>query len=132
MNKSTPRAKGIRTFVFLLAGSSAGWVTLNLATNFKAGATIIALNVIAAFVGGLAAYLMAFTSITGQSAITRALYTFLQGIGAWLLTAGVDALTVEALGNFGRGFMQAAVAAFIAAVVALVQNSVEGTQAPPG
>ena len=129
MDKSTALSKGIRTFVFLLAGSAVGWATIDLTNDFKTGATIIGLNVIAALLGGLAAALLSFTPLTGTNAVTRGLFTFLQGLGAWFATAVITDLSVESLTSFGAGTWRAVVGSLMAAVIAFIQNSVENSSA---
>ena len=129
MDKKTALSKGVRTFVFLLAGSAAGWATIDLTSDFKTGATIITLSVVAALIGGIAAALLSFTPLTGTNAITRAFYTFLQGVGSWFATAVVTDLAVSTLTDFGKGFYRAVVGSLLAAVIALVQNSVENSSA---
>jgi hypothetical protein len=127
MDKSTALSKGIRTFVFLLAGSAVGWAAIDLTNDFRTGASIIGLNVLMALIGGLAAGFLSFTPLTGTNALTRALFTFLQGVGAWLATAAITDLSVASLTSFGAGFWRAVVGAALAAVIALVQNSVENS-----
>jgi hypothetical protein len=129
MDKKTALSKGVRTFVFLLAGSAAGWAAIDLANDFKTGATIIGLSVIAALIGGIAAGLLSFTPLTGTNAITRAIATFLQGVGSWFATAVVTDFAVSTLIDFGKGFWRAAVGAALAAVIAFIQNSVENSSA---
>ena len=126
MNKSTPLAKGIRTFLFLLAGSATSFVGLDLIADFKAGATIIGIAVLAALLGGVIAFLQALlTTWTGTSPVSRAIFTFLQAIVAWLLTVTITDLTLDTFADLGKGFMRILVSAVLAAVAALLTNAAE-------
>jgi hypothetical protein len=125
MGKNTPLARGVRTVVLALAGSAGSWALIDWVTDFRAGAALVTLHVIAAGVAGLSAYLLALAGLTATTAWGKALVTFGQlaapGVGAVVITD----LSASSLVNGGRAIVTTLIAAGIAAAAALMQNAAE-------
>lgn len=126
MNKNSPLARGVRTFVMTLAASAVAWVGIDWTTDWRPGATMIALNVIAALLAGVISLLMALQgSIVATSPLGKAATTFFQVVAAGLGTLGVNELTTSGLASFGRGVWTVVTAAVTAAVISFLTNAAE-------
>jgi hypothetical protein len=132
MNTTSPLARGVRTFVALLAGASVGWVGINLATDFKTGATKIGLGVVGALLGGILAWLYALIPL-GPNATTpfgKAFATFLQGIVSGLGTFAFADITLADFQRFGLVTWTVVGASLSAAVITFLTNAAEGAPTP--
>lgn len=130
MDKTSPRARAIRTFIVLLAGAAPAWATVNLATDFKTGATKIGLSLVAALLGGGLAYLLALTDFVANTPLGRATSTFLQGVVSGLGTFGFAALTFAEFERFGVLALTVVGSAFTSGILALAANYVEDQPVP--
>lgn len=129
LNKNTALARGVRTFVALLAGVVPTWVTINLVTDFQLGTTKIGLGVFAALLGGALSALAALRWAAATPA-GKALATFIQGIVSGLGTFTLASLTFVEFQRFGMVVVTVVGASFTAALISLIQNMAEdaGTQ----
>jgi hypothetical protein len=126
MNKNTPLARAVRTFVMTLAASAVAWVGIDWTTSWRPGATVIALNVVAAVIAGLISLLMALQGkIVATTAWGKALVTFCQVLAAGLGTLYLNELTTSGIAAFGHAVFTDVTAAISAAVISFLTNSAE-------
>lgn len=124
----SPVAKGWRTFLQVLAGGAATWLTIDWVSDWRNGATIFGLQAITAVIAGLAAFFMAF-KFSATTPLHKAIFTFTQAVGGGLATLGLNELTSTALVNLGSAFGRLAITAAVAAVVTYVTNVAEAQPA---
>ncbi len=131
MNKTSPLARGIRTFVALLAAAAPTWVGVNLATDFQAGAIKIGLGVVAALLGGGVALVAAWRLTMPTTPIGKAIATFLEGIVAGIGTFTFAGLTFVEFERFGMVLVTVIGTSVTGALITLVTNAAEDTPATP-
>jgi signal transduction histidine kinase len=123
MDKDTPLARGIRTFIITLAGFAATWSTINWATDWKAGANMLVLNVVSALLAGGAAYFLAAkTEFSSDTFWGKAAYQF---------TVALSELTSVAVVDFLRALTTVLVGAAFSALAAAGMNWGEDREPGP-
>lgn len=124
-SKNTPLARAVRTFVAVLAASAVSWAGIDFATDWRPGAVIVTLNVIAAAIAAAISFALAMADMTASSALGKAFATLLQTLAAGLGTVVVNELTSAALVNAGKALWAAVTTAVVAAVISYVTNASE-------
>jgi hypothetical protein len=125
MDKNSPVARGVRTFVTLLAGSAIAWAGIDWVADWRPGAVLVTLNVIAAALGGLGAFLLALGDLTADSPTGKATATLLQAVGSFAATYVVADLTAASAVDFGRALASVITSAVTASVISFLVNSAE-------
>lgn len=126
---TSPIARGVRTFIVAVAGFAGTWATLNWTDDPVGSGTLLGLNLATAAVAGLAAFLLAHTTLTASTALGKAFATFAQIVGS-----GLAALAFNAVGDFaanGRVVLTTVIAAIFAAIGSLATNAAEGIPVTP-
>lgn len=125
-SKSTPLARGVRTFAASMVGVLGAAVVADWVSAFNASATTFTLGTIAALIAGVAAYLLAVGGITTAStALGKAIATTAQYIGSGLATIAVADLTTNAIKAFGTSLLRVVIAGVAAGLVTLAVNGAE-------
>lgn len=132
MTKSTPLARGVRTFMFSLAsgGALAALVQVNWFDDWKVGGIAAGIALITAIIAGVAAFLLAMSEswqAKVQTPAVRAVVTALQQFGAGLAAIAIVNLDSDVLLSVGKSIAGLAASAVLAAILTYAQNSAEGT-----
>lgn len=125
-DKSTPKARAIRTLLTALAGYAASWSALVTTTDFQTGGKIIVLNSIAAVVSGGLAYLQALSEMKASTLIEKATATFAQSAVAGSSAFVLADLTGAAAIATGRAVSSVVLGAIMATIGTLALNASEG------
>lgn len=125
MDKDSPRARFVRTLLASIAGYAASWASIDWFTNYRAGYTVVTLNLVAALLAGGIAYLNALRTTRPRDAVGKALYTLAQNLAPGLSTLVLADLTTTGLVNFGRSLVSTIIGAALAAVATLGLNAAE-------
>lgn len=135
MTKNTPLARGVRTFMLLLAssGAMAALLQTDWFEDWRTGAVTIGIAVLSALVGGISAFALA-QSAWWQANVTSPVYkagaTALQQLGAALGSITIVNLTSDALADVGQMVVNFCVAAVLAFGLAFAQNAAEDAGQP--
>lgn len=132
MTKSTPLARGVRTFLQSLAagGFLAALVQVNWFEDWKVGGIAAGIAILTAVIAGVAAFLLAMSDAWQakvQTPAVRAIVTGLQQFGAGLAAIAIVSLDADVLTSVGKAIAGLAASAVLAAVLTFAQNSAEGT-----
>lgn len=131
MTTDTWQARFMRTLLQALAGVAAAVATIDWLSNWKGGAIVVALGVIAALIAAAVAALQFIAGIAATNPLTKALVSFAQVFGAGLATVAVTEWSDLALINAGQAILRFAIAGVLAAVVTYLQNRAELLPAQP-
>jgi hypothetical protein len=119
----SPTTTFLRTVLSGLAGYALAWAAIDWATDWKAGATIIALNVAAVLVAGVIALAVAARDNAAKTPFGKGVYQFLQlmltAIGLVVINTFAD------LTNLGHLAIIAVPGALFSALGTWLQNELE-------
>lgn len=135
MNKTSPIARGVRTFVMALAATAPTWLLLDFVNKPKESTELVVLALIAAALAGLVAFLLALSAsyrAKVDTPIWRAIATTLQVLAAGVGTLGLNELTNTAAVTFAHAVVTVVIGAIVAGVVSLITNAAEDNPAPAG
>lgn len=124
--KSSPIARGVRTFLVAVAGFAAAWAAIDWQAAWKVGLVLVGLNLLTAGVAGVAAALLARAGVVASGALGKAIAQFCQIVGS-----GVGVLVFSSVADIaanGRVIVSTVVAALFAAVGTLALNAAEDTE----
>jgi hypothetical protein len=128
MGGTSAIARGVRTFLAVVAGCAATWATIDWTTDFRLGAWTVAFNLITALLAGVSAAALAAGGKAAVTPIGKAIATFFQTVGAGLAPLAVN--VAADLAPTGRLVLSTVIAAVFGAIATLTLNASEAAAQP--
>lgn len=116
-------ARGVRTFLAGLAGVATAALAVDWMTDYKVGATIVALGLLAAFLAAAAAFFLALGDHTATTPLGKAVVQFCQMVGGGL--ASVVIATSADLVPAGKTITTLLITAGLSALATFFLNASE-------
>lgn len=128
MTKSTPLARGVRTFAAGMVGVLLAAQAIDWTVDRRAGIAQLTLGTVKALVAGGIAALAAY-KFDARTPLQRAFATLVQYVVAGAGTIVLVSLTSDAISDFGFAWLRLAIEAVLAGATTLAVNAAEDRRA---
>ncbi len=120
----SPIAKALRTFAASMVGVLGAVVIAAQASDYKAGLVVLTVGAVTAVIAAVISFATNAAGYTAETALGKALATFLQFVAAGLGTVTVT--TLADIASLGHVLVPILAAAVVAAAQTFAQNVAEG------